>query len=49
MPFTGFVVSVIHRSPFEICSAFHERISVSLLDYFVAGCIDLNVGGGGAS
>ena len=49
IPFAGFLVSAIHRSPFEIRSAFHGRILVSLLDSFVAGCFDFNFGGGGSS
>ena len=49
IPFAGFVVFAIHRSPFEIRSAFHGIILVSLLDYYVVWCFDFNSGGGGSS
>ena len=48
-PFAGFLVSAIHRSPFQVHSAFHGIILVSLLDSFVARCFDFNFGGGGSS
>ena len=49
IPFAGFIVSAIHRSPFEIQSDFHERILVCFLDVLVAGGFDCSSGGGGGS
>ena len=49
IPFAGFVVSTIHRSPFEIRRAFHGIILVSSLDYFVARGSDCSSSGGGSS
>ena len=49
IPFAGFIVSAIHRSPVEIGSDFHGIILVGFLDAFVAGGFDCSSCGGCSS